>query len=81
MAGSGILIARAAFVADLDALGVVVAIAMAVMALLTWRHGQAIFGDRELAGARSHHQPAALRGLTAATVLIGAVAVVVTVAL
>jgi hypothetical protein len=81
MAGSGILIARAAFMADLDALGVVVAIAMAVMALLTWRHGQATLSDRELAGPRSHHQPAALRRLTAGTVLIGAVAIMVTVAL
>jgi uncharacterized membrane protein YidH (DUF202 family) len=81
MAGSGILIARAAFMADLDALGVVVAIAVGVMALLTWRHGQAIFGERKLAGARSQHQQAALRRLTAGTVLIGAVAIVVTVAL
>jgi hypothetical protein len=81
MAGSGILIARAAFVANLDALGVTSAIAMAVMALLTWRHGQAILGDRALAGARSLYQPAALRMLTAGTVLIGAVAIVVTVAL
>jgi hypothetical protein len=81
MAGSGILIARAAFMADLDALGVTSAIALAVMALLTWRHGQAILGDRAPAGARSHYRPAALRMLTGGTVLIGAVAIVVTVAL
>jgi hypothetical protein len=81
MAGSGILIARAAFMANLDALGVISAIAMAVMALLTWRHGQALLGDRGLAGARSRYQPAAARMLTAGTVAIGAVAIVVTVAL
>jgi hypothetical protein len=81
MAGSGILIARAAFMANLDTLGVISAIAMAVMAWLTWRHGQAIHGDRALAGARPHCQPTALRMLTAGTVVIGAVAIVVTVAL
>jgi len=81
MAGSGILIARAAFMADLDVLGVICAIAMAVMALLTWRHGQTILSDRGLAGARSDHQAAALRRLTAGTVLVGVVAIVVTVAL
>jgi uncharacterized membrane protein YidH (DUF202 family) len=81
MAGSGILIARAAFMANLDVLGVICAIAMAVMSLLTWRHGQVILGHRALAGARSHEQAVALRWLTAGTVLVGAVAVVVTVAL
>jgi hypothetical protein len=81
MAGSGILIARAAFMADLDALGVICAIAMAVMALLTWRHGQAILRDRALAEAGSHNQARALRMLTAGTVLVGVVAIVVTVAL
>jgi hypothetical protein len=54
---------------------------MAMMALLTWRHGQRILSDRALPETRSHDQPAALRMLTAGTVLIGAVAVVVTVAL
>jgi uncharacterized membrane protein YidH (DUF202 family) len=81
MAGSGILIARAAFMADLDALGVASAIAIAAIALLTWRHGQRIDGDRGLQGSPAHHQPVALRWLTAATLLIGVVAIVVTVAI
>jgi uncharacterized membrane protein YidH (DUF202 family) len=79
MAASGTLIARAGFVAHLDALGVASAIAMATIALLTWRHGQAIYGDRGLAGSFPHHQPGALGLLTAATVLIAAVAIVVTI--
>jgi uncharacterized membrane protein YidH (DUF202 family) len=81
IAGSGILIARAAFTADLDALGIASAVALAAVALLTWHHGQTIYGDRELEGVLPHHQPVALRWLTAATLLIGVVAIVVTVAI
>jgi len=81
IAGSGILITRAAFTADLDALGVASAIAVGVVALLTWRHGQTIYGDRALEGTLAHHQPVALRWLTAATLVIGVVAIVVTVAI
>jgi uncharacterized membrane protein YidH (DUF202 family) len=81
IAGSGVLIARAAFTADLDALGVASAIALALVALLTWHHGQTIYRDRGLEGGLAHHEPVALRWLTAATLLIGVVAIVVTVAI
>jgi hypothetical protein len=81
MAGSGTLIARAGFAAHLDALGVASAIAMATMALLTWRHGWAIYRDRGVAAAFPHHQPGALGLLTAATLVTAAVAIVVTIAL
>jgi hypothetical protein len=79
MAASGTLIARAAFVAHLDALGVAIAIAMATMALLIWRHGWAIFRERGVAGAFPHHQPGALGALTAATLITAAVATLVTI--
>jgi hypothetical protein len=80
MAVSGTLIARAAFAAQLAALGVASAIVMATMAVLTWRHGRVIYGERGRAGAFPHHQPGALGLLTAATVLTAVVAIVVTIA-
>jgi len=80
MAASGLLIARSAFLADLDALGVASAIAMALMAFLTWRHGQAIYRRRGLAAGLPHPQATALRLLTAATIVTALVAILVTVA-
>lgn len=78
---SGTLIARAAFVARLDGLGVASAAAMALLAVITWRHGRAIYHDRALTGPHPHHQTGALGFLTAATLGTAVVAVVVTVAL
>jgi uncharacterized membrane protein YidH (DUF202 family) len=79
MAASGTLIARAAFIANLDVLGVLSAIAMAMMALLTWDHGQAIYAERALSGPFPAPQPTALALLTAATVVIAALAILVTI--
>jgi uncharacterized membrane protein YidH (DUF202 family) len=81
MAASGLLIARSAFVANLDALGVASAIAMALMAFLTWHHGQSIYRRRGLAAGLPHPQASALRLLTAATIVTAAVAILVTVAI
>jgi uncharacterized membrane protein YidH (DUF202 family) len=81
MAASGTLIARAAFVEGLDAVGVAVAITMAALAMLTWHHGRAIYDERRLAGAFPHHQSGALSLLTGATVLTAAIAIVVTLAI
>lgn len=81
MAVTGTLIARAGFAAQLDALGVASAIVMATMALLTWRHGQAIYRDRTLAGTLVRQQTGALGILTAATLVTAAVAIVVTIAI
>ncbi len=81
MAASGTLIARGAFLAGLDTVGVASAIIMALLAMLTWRHGRAIYDDRRIVGAYPHHQTGALSLLTAATVLTAGVAIVVTVAL
>lgn len=67
--------------AHLAALGVASAAAMTVLALITWRHGRAIYHDRALAGPHPHHQTGALGFLTAATLATAIVAVVVTVAL
>jgi hypothetical protein len=63
----------------LDALGVASAIAIAAIALLTWRHGQAIYRDRSPVGTYTDHQPGALGLLTAATLVIAAVAIIVTI--
>jgi uncharacterized membrane protein YidH (DUF202 family) len=81
MAASGTLIARAAFVGHLAALGVVSAIAMATLAALTWRHGRVIYHDRREPGMPPHLQTAAFGLLMAATVLIAAIAIVVTIAI
>ena len=79
MAASGVLIARAAFVGQLAWLGVVSAIAMATLSALTWRHGQIIYRDRRESGMPQRLQTAAFAQLTAATVLIAAIAIVVTI--
>jgi hypothetical protein len=79
MAASGVLIARAAFVGHLAALGVVSAIAMATLSALTWRRGQVIYRDRREPGMPPNLQTGAFGLLTAATVLIAAIAIVVTI--
>jgi uncharacterized membrane protein YidH (DUF202 family) len=81
LAASGALLARAAFIAHLAALGVAIAFAMATMALLTWRHGRAIYQSRGPAATFPHHQPGALGLLTVATLLTSAAAIVVTIAI
>jgi hypothetical protein len=80
MATSGVLIARAGFAARLDLLGVLSAVVMAALALLTWRRGESIYRDRGDAGAFPHHQPGAIGLLTAATLFTAALALVVTIA-
>jgi uncharacterized membrane protein YidH (DUF202 family) len=81
MAASGVLIARAAFAGHLAALGVASAVVMAGFALLTWGLGRAIYLDRGRAGGFPHHQAGALGLLTAATMFVAVVAVVVSVAI
>ena len=81
MAAGGVLIARAAFVGHLPVLGVVSAIAMAILSALTWRQGQAIYRERREPWRPQRPQVAAFGLLTSATVLIAAIAIVVTVAI
>jgi len=79
MAASGTLIARAAFTAHLDALGVATAAAMAAMALLTWRHGQAIYRERRRPGMPTRLQTGEFIVLTIATVLTATIAMLVSI--
>ena len=81
MAASGVLIARAAFVGHVPVLGVVSAVAMASLSALTWRNGQEIYRERRQPWMPRRLQTAAFGLLTAATVLIAGIAVVVTVAI
>jgi hypothetical protein len=81
VAPSGVLIARAAFVGHLPALGVVSAAAMAILSALTWRNGQATYRERREPWIPQRLQTAAFGLLTAATVLIAAIAIVVTIAI
>ncbi len=80
-AASGALIARAGFTAHLDTLGLASAIAMATIAVLTWRHGQSLYRDRTGPVIAPHHQTAALGLLTAGTLVIAAFAIIVTIAI
>ena len=81
MAASGTLIARAAFVEHLAVLGVATVVAMATLSALTWRHGQVTYRKRHHPGMESHVQTSAFGLLTKATVLIAAIAVIVTITL
>ena len=81
VAGSGTLIARAAFAANLDAIGIACALATAVLAFTTWRHGRMLYRIRELPEEASQPQTVACGRLTAATLLIGAAATAVTIAI
>ncbi len=81
MAASGTLIARAAFAAGLDVLGVACAVAMATSAWLTWRHGRVIYYGRQMAGQFTRPQTHALALLTGATLLVAGLAVAVTIAI
>ena len=80
MAASGTLIARGAFTAHLDALGVVCAVGMAGLALLTWRHGQALYSGRRLSAPAPRSQAGEFVLLTAATVVTATAALVVSIA-
>lgn len=81
MAASGTLIVRAAFTARLDVLAVVIAVAAAVLAWLTWRHGRVIYFGRQTVGEFTRPQTRAVVLLTGATLLIAIVAIVVTIAI
>jgi uncharacterized membrane protein YidH (DUF202 family) len=81
MLAIGTLIARAAFVADLEVLAVIAAIATVALALLTWRQGNALYRERAVASSQPHHQPGALGVLMSVTLLIAVVALVVTIVL
>jgi hypothetical protein len=59
----------------------VIAIAMATLGALTWRHGRVIYYERRQRGMPAHLQTAAFGRLTAATVSIAAIAIVVTIAI
>ena len=78
---SGTLIARAAFVAHLDAIGVISAAVAAALALLTWRQGNVLYRERAINDSQPHHQPGALGFLMAATLVTAAVALIVTIVL
>ena len=75
----GTLIARAAFVADLDVLGALTALVTAALAVLTWRHGNALYGERAVESSDPHHQPGALGFLMTVTLVAAVVALVVTI--
>ncbi|MBV9004988.1 MAG: hypothetical protein JO181_10050 [Solirubrobacterales bacterium] len=81
MAASGTLIARAAFGAGLQVLGVACAVAVATFAWLTWRHGRVIYYGRQMIGQFNRPQSRAFALLTGATLLVAALAVAVTIAI
>ena len=81
MAASGTLIARAGYPAHLDTLGVASRFAMATVALLTWRDGQALYRAAAIRACPDCSRRARFGLSTAATLLIAIVAIVVTIAI
>jgi uncharacterized membrane protein YidH (DUF202 family) len=81
MAVTGVLAARAAFVAHLPLPGIAVGIALAAVALIAYRHALRVYPSRRLPGAGSHHQARAFRLLTATALGTAAVAAAVVAAL
>ena len=79
MAATGTLIARGAFIAHLDALGIASAVAMAMLALLTWRHGEAIYRERRHPSMSPPLQTGGFVLLTIATMLTAAIAMLVSI--
>lgn len=79
MAASGALIACVAFVGHLAWLTVVSAVAIATLSVLTWHRRQVIGRKHREPGIPQHLQTVAFGLLTAATVLIAGVAIVVTI--
>ena len=81
MLAIGALIARAAFNADVDVLGVITALGTLALALVTWREGNVVYRERERDTSQAHHQPGALGFLMAATLVIALVALIVAIVL
>jgi uncharacterized membrane protein YidH (DUF202 family) len=79
LAANGVLIARAAFDADLPVLGVVMAVAVAAATLLVWSHGDQLTPARRRPLPGPHEQSRPLRQLTVFTVATAAVAIVISV--
>jgi len=81
MLAIGTLIARAAFEADLNVLGVIAAAGTLALALLTWRQGNLLYRERAVDSSEPHHQPGALGFLMSATLVVAVVALIVTIVL
>lgn len=80
IATSGALIVRACFSSHQDVLGVLVAIVMATVAIVVWRHGQRTYAEPALIAAFRRHQSRVLAALTTATVFTALLALIVTLA-
>jgi uncharacterized membrane protein YidH (DUF202 family) len=78
IAASGALIVRGCLSAHLDALGIVIAVVMAIVAISVWRHGQETYSEPGLSAPDRRRQSGILAGLTIATVLTALLAIVVT---
>jgi uncharacterized membrane protein YidH (DUF202 family) len=79
LAANGALIARAAFVAGLPVVGVVVAVLIAIATMLVWRHGQLITLARRRSMAGPQHQSGPLRLLSVVAIATAAAATAVSV--
>jgi uncharacterized membrane protein YidH (DUF202 family) len=80
IAASGALIVRGCLSAHLDALGIVIAVVMAIVAVVVWRHGQQTYAEPGLSAPDRRRQSRVLAGLTIATVFTALLAIIVTLA-
>jgi uncharacterized membrane protein YidH (DUF202 family) len=78
IAAIGALIVRACLSAHLDVLGILIAVVMAIVAILVWRHGQQTYAELGLSDAARRRRSGVLAGLTLATVLTALLAIIVT---
>jgi uncharacterized membrane protein YidH (DUF202 family) len=80
IAVSGALIVRACLAADLDLLGTLIAILMAVLTLAVWRYGQETHAGPGVPDAVRRGQGGVLAGLTTVTLVTALLAIIVTLA-
>jgi uncharacterized membrane protein YidH (DUF202 family) len=82
LAGNGVLLARAALIANDELAGLMLGVAFVLVSLLIWRHAVHIYPHRRLPDTRAaHHQARAFRLLVAVTVVTVVLATALSVAL
>ena len=78
VAASGALIARACLGAHLNVLGTLIAIVMAMLAFVVWRHGRETYAETPQLEALERRRRGALAGLATVTIFTALLAIIVT---
>ena len=78
VAASGALIVRACLRAHLDVLGTLIAIVMAMLAFVVWRHGRETYAEAWQLDTLERRRRGALAGLATVTIFTAVLAIIVT---